>query len=684
MTLSIIDCKLTSDSITVFFSKDVTATSPTDPHSATNPNNYSVQGISPASAPQPFGLAAATTAAISYDSSRFAAHIKPFISPSSSSVPTPWPWTLLTSGSWIAVVVKNVSPATGSETPISSRGEAFPARVDGVDDPVRDTHRTTRAVEDAVAYPVLTEEVGFAPSPVATPSGASPGGRSVTSLGQTVTQAVSDVLGWKIKPDDPKAFVGALTASFTCTDVEGHTECTWTPRTYAVQTDLSGGITGAQASLYSRAQEALNQSLPLLDGLYPLNPDADAEDIAALKAVARSQLTELVNELGLAGGPRVSRINQYFQLLLQNPGTSFPSSATQFDPDQVTGTLGSLRDELGLKTTQDFVNTVQDEQDLSNFRILSDYVTSLAQSWINNLSFFGLGAKTPFFGTQLVLLSRQLSVVAESVEEVRFTLDSVFIGPADRQTLQLQFGPGDQPLFAEDLFNWVQNFATDEGPRLIQDGGKFGVRFSFLPIAQQLQYLVKRAQDPNPLNGGLPAGFHTFRVQRALKQLGDELDELVNLAAPITHVIEAPPTALDLNEMKTLLLSPRSTLVAFPPQLDFDVPSNQSARTATLFNAGNISLTITQISISDDAFGDFSCPDAFSPPKELPPLGPSQTLAVKVQFQPKTHPQAPPERYAILQVIYNGGASLFVPLNGPARGSGSGASNARSTAGSKK
>ena len=37
---------------------------------------------------------------------------------------------------------------------------------------------------------------------------------------------------------------GGFPASFLAT-VGGHTEARWTPRTYAVQTDLSGGITGA-------------------------------------------------------------------------------------------------------------------------------------------------------------------------------------------------------------------------------------------------------------------------------------------------------------------------------------------------------------------------------------------------------------------------------------------------------
>jgi hypothetical protein len=43
---------------------------------------------------------------------------------------------------------------------------------------------------------------------------------------------------------------GFATASLAT--VGGHTEATWTPRTYAVQSDLSGGVTGGQASLYER------------------------------------------------------------------------------------------------------------------------------------------------------------------------------------------------------------------------------------------------------------------------------------------------------------------------------------------------------------------------------------------------------------------------------------------------
>jgi hypothetical protein len=403
------------------------------------------------------------------------------------------------------------------------------------------------AIEDLASYPVLTEEIGYPPSPLAR-SGGLPTAPSGTSLGQSVTKAISDVLGWQLKPD-PKAFLGALNASFSLKDVEGHTEAYWAPRSYAIQTDLSGGgVSGAQASVYARAKDALDQSLPLLEGLYPLFKEAADDDVAALRATVRSQFTDLVNELGLLGGPRIARVTQFFFLLLgqQLPQTAslVPAFIPQLvtDPDQISGSLGNLRTEFGFSLSDDLVNTVEDEQNVTNYRIVADYLTSLATSWLNNLQFFGLTATTPFFGTQLVLLSRQLSVIAETVDEVRFTLDSVFIGPAERQTLQIDFSspPGAQPMFLEDLLTWIDSFASEEGPKLIQDGGKFAVSQSFVPIGTQLQQLAQGAIKPTNITL-LPSGYNTLRVQRSIKDLSDQLQQLVSLATPIAHVITPEP-----------------------------------------------------------------------------------------------------------------------------------------------
>ena len=542
MTLRVTNCKATPSSITVFYSDAVNGSDPTKDNDATNPANYAVE--CPIGKPLPTPLPLPANMPIYYDKVNNAVVI-----PLGQGLPL---------AAWLSVAVSNVTSLSGDTFAPDTGDNTYATRVDGTDSLARASiSRRAQtgedipgdiedAIEDVVSYPVLTEEVGFAPSPLARPPGmpsAMPGG---APLGQAATKAISDVLGWQLK-DDPKAFIGALNASFALKTVEGHTEAKWTPRTYAVQTDLSGGITGAQASVYARAKDALDQSLPLLDGLYPLFKEAKDEDVAAVRATVRSQFTDLVNELGLLGGPRISRVTQLFFLLLgqQLPITPpSPPPVAPFplvtDPDSIGGSLGNLRTEFGFSVKDDLINTVEDEQDVTNFRIVSDYVTSLAQSWLNNLQFFGLGTATPFFGTQLVLLSRQLSVVAESVNEVRFTLDSVFIGPAERQTLEIKFRSGDPPMFLEDLLTWIDGFASEEGPRLIQDGGKFAVGESFVPIGAQLQQLVQGTRNPANI-AQLPRGYRTVRVQRSLEELADQLRQLVELATPIRHVITPEP-----------------------------------------------------------------------------------------------------------------------------------------------
>src|SRR5207248_337431 len=69
----------------------------------------------------------------------------------------------------------------------------------------------------------------------------------------------------------------------------------------------------------------------------------------------------------------------------------------------------------------------------------------------------------------------------------------------------------------------------------------FGVKNTFLPVAQQLQRLVNDVLDSNAMSNGLPPGFHTARVKRAIQELSGELNALVTLAQPISHVITPLP-----------------------------------------------------------------------------------------------------------------------------------------------
>jgi hypothetical protein len=170
-------------------------------------------------------------------------------------------------------------------------------------------------------------------------------------------------------------------------------------------------------------------------------------------------------------------------------------------------------------------------------------LTGLRQSWINNRQFFLRGAANtnPFFGTQLVLLSRQLAVIADSVEEVRGVMESVFISDAEQNTVKIEFpyapGSSEQPsMLVDELLSWVGTFASDEGPALIRDGGKYGVESSFVPVAATLGNLVKGAMSPTN-HGDLPQGYFTPRVQNALKELAGQLDYLIGLATPLKHTI---------------------------------------------------------------------------------------------------------------------------------------------------
>jgi hypothetical protein len=409
------------------------------------------------------------------------------------------------------------------------------------------------SVVDLTAYPILTEEIGYPPSPVSRPSSgpqAPSGGGAGQGLGQVVARAVSDVLGWKANAADPKGFIGALTQSFSLTEVEGHVESAWNSRTYTVQTDLAGGITGAQASLYTRARDAQDQCLPLLDGLYPLDPEADPEYVKALREMAKSQIVEIVKQFAVVP-PSILRVDTYFHILLgASRGEHFSEEPrVESNPDDIRGTLGHLRDIYGIwfekkGKNNPFSNSVEDETNITNFRVVSDYMTSLLQSWRANGKFFRLtlGKAPAFLGTQLILMSRQFNVIAETVNEVRFTLDSVFIGPNERQQLLLEFAhPHFPAMYLEDILREIDAFVTDEGPRLIRDGGRIAVNNNVLPVVDTLRGMIREARNPANI-GSLPDGFKTPRVRNALDDLHDQLNQLRILAQQVG--IDIPPASI--------------------------------------------------------------------------------------------------------------------------------------------
>jgi hypothetical protein len=439
------------------------------------------------------------------------------------------------------------------------------------------------SVADLAAYPVLTEQVNVAGVGGAAPSTGTPAGTGGASFSRLITGTLRDVLGWKPQTNDSRGFVAALNQSFTGREMEGRTDYSWVPRSsgaLARPADL-GAVTGAQLSIYTRAKVALDQSLPLLDGLTPLRADILPEDIDAIRSVVRTELGQLVDELGTVGGPRVSRVDELFGLLL---GDAAAGGQTVPDPETVQGQLAELRDRLGLERSR--VNTIDDEQNYTNFLILVDYVNTLNQSWRTERKYFTRGDPSgaePYLGTQLVLLAQGLAAAAEAVQDVNFTLESVFLGSPMQQTLTLNFPstvqgvtvpgvtgvPGDDPpaplpantppMFVSELLGWADTWLTKEARELIDESGKDGV-IAMFPTANRLRKLVRAAlvkargglQDP----ATLPAGYASPRVQRAIQELATQLDEVASRAGEIASQEEAPRADLTAQGLVEALQDP--------------------------------------------------------------------------------------------------------------------------------
>jgi len=385
--------------------------------------------------------------------------------------------------------------------------------------------RTPEALTDLAAYPVLTEEVSTtgAPAPVAGGFGGGAG------YGQAVDQVIRDVLGWR-PGGDVAGFQAALAGAFQLREVEGHTEWTWQQRGYAVQADM-GALTGAQASIYARAKSALDQVLPLLASLTSLNtalfPDQDRE---AIRTVVTAELQELVGELALEGGPRIQRVDELFGLLLGEGARS-----TNLNPDVVQGQLGTLRQRFAL--TADWIEKVDDERVVTNFRVIVEQILALRASWNSDRDLLsGIDSRTSL-GTILIWLSRGLEAVCESVNDLTFALDSVYVDAAQRQVIELDLGPGQPRLLLSDLLDWIVRASQDEGPRLIQDAGKDGVR-AFAPVLRRLRGLVRQTVEAIK-NPDLAPGLRTPRVRRAFAVLHDQLREATRLAG-LVQLDQAP------------------------------------------------------------------------------------------------------------------------------------------------
>ena len=374
--------------------------------------------------------------------------------------------------------------------------------------------------------------------PVFTAAGAGAPPAAPADQTPNVTNVLRDLLGWRPVPGDAKAFSAALTASFRLKKVEGHVESEYVPRGFAMQADL-GSVTGGQASLYARAKASLTHMLELLDGLTPLQPAPDKDDIEATRILVRNELTRIIDEIGRPGGPRQPLVDSAFTVLLG------PSAQDDPDPDEVEGQLGALRDRFGL--VLDSVNTVEDERIRTSYWTLAEEVQDLRRAWTRWKERFA--DQSGFLGTDLVVISQLMEAGSEQIDEYESVLDSVLVGTAERQTIELDRNQG---LTLDGLLSWTRRFLRQDGRSYLADSGRIGLEQAFQPAVLKLVQTYRRVligplgvengsklgNGSRPPTPGLPAGLSAARSRIALASLFGLLHQIHLAAARATSALE--------------------------------------------------------------------------------------------------------------------------------------------------
>jgi len=123
--------------------------------------------------------------------------------------------------------------------------------------------------------------------------------------------------------------------------------------------------------------------------------------------------------------------------------------------------------------------------------------------------------------------------------------------------------PNTPAIFLEDMLQEIQDFASGEGPRLLQDGGKISIPNNILPVMKNFRHMVHLAHTPVNFRQ-LPDGFRTIRVQRSLDDLHDQIKALIELAQPVGQQVP-PPTQEPLAGLSLLSVAPNTWSSEMPP-----------------------------------------------------------------------------------------------------------------------
>src|SRR6202041_2990818 len=114
----------------------------------------------------------------------------------------------------------------------------------------------------------------------------------------------------------------------------------------------------------------LDQSLPMIDALTSLDPTVEPDELEAKRSIVRTEWNEFVLELATPGGPRAARADMILAALTNPNGYLF-----DFGADLGMGDVNN-------QITRDRVVTLDDEDNLTKYISLRDYIAAVSNSWL--------------------------------------------------------------------------------------------------------------------------------------------------------------------------------------------------------------------------------------------------------------------------------------------------------------
>ncbi len=155
------------------------------------------------------------------------------------------------------------------------------------------------------------------------------------------------------KGDTPESFCAALHTAFQAEAEDGRVSLAWAPQSYSsVVADDGAGLSGAQASLYTKTKTAITDTTTALE---EVTTGGDQQRAIEFKVAIRSALLQFGSEFKKADGPDAERLNTISSFL--------------------TGAVGCL-------------GSVADEASAANFGKIKETVAGVTSLWDSNKSIF--------------------------------------------------------------------------------------------------------------------------------------------------------------------------------------------------------------------------------------------------------------------------------------------------------